>query len=114
VSLIAYSQLIAIKRWADRGLYAVVSQNFARLSQEEASIMLRIFDHIHTVDRIFQHHLQGIPHSYRAPRSEQVPGLEVLERGVAVEGADAESGLGDGFSGVWAVRLKPDRPRPAF
>ena len=81
MSLIPYSQLIAIKRWADRGLYAVVSQNFARLSQEEASIMLRIFDHIHTVDRIFQHHLQGIPHSYRAPRSGQVPGLEVLERG---------------------------------
>ena len=37
-----YSQLIATKRWADRGLYDVVTQNFERLSSEEASIMLRI------------------------------------------------------------------------
>ncbi len=79
--MIPYSQLIAVKRWADRGLYDVVSQNFARLSQEEASIMLRIFDHIHTVDRIFQHHLRGVPHDFKAPRSEQVPELEVLARG---------------------------------
>lgn len=73
-----YSQLVAVKRWADRGLYDVVSQNFERLSPEDASIMLRIFDHIHTVDRIFQHHLQGIPHNYKAPRSEQVPELQTL------------------------------------
>jgi uncharacterized damage-inducible protein DinB len=76
-----YSQMIAIKRWADRGLYDVVSQNFARLSDEEASIMLRILDHIHAVDRIFQHHLQGVPHSYKAPRSEKAPALQALASG---------------------------------
>ena len=76
-----YSQLMAIKRWADRGLYDVVSQNFDRLTQEEASIMLRIFDHIHTVDRIFQHHLRGLPHTFRAPRSEKMPELQELARG---------------------------------
>jgi uncharacterized damage-inducible protein DinB len=73
-----YSQLIAIKRWADRGLYEAVSQNFDRLTPEEASIMLRIFDHIHVVDRIFQHHLQGIPHTFKAPRSAEVPDLRAL------------------------------------
>jgi len=73
-----FSQLIAIKRWADRGLYDVVSQNFDRLTREEASIMLRIFDHIHTVDRIFQSHLQGLPHAFHAPRSSQVPELRAL------------------------------------
>jgi uncharacterized damage-inducible protein DinB len=73
-----YSQLIDIKRWADRGLYDVVSQSFDRLTSEEASIMLRILDHIHTVDRIFQHHLQGLPHTFRAPRSEEIPELQVL------------------------------------
>lgn len=83
----AYSQLIAVKRWADRGLYAAVSQNLERLSREEVSIMLRIFDHIHVVDRIFQHHLQGLPHAYKAPRSEQVPELQVLASG-AQEVAD--------------------------
>jgi uncharacterized damage-inducible protein DinB len=73
-----YSQLMEIKRWADRGLYAAVSQNFDRLSPEESSIMLRILDHIHTVDRIFQHHLRGVPHSFRAARSETLPQLDVL------------------------------------
>jgi uncharacterized damage-inducible protein DinB len=73
-----YSQLIDIKRWADRGLYEAVGQNFGRLNPEEASIMLRILDHIHTVDRIFQHHLQGLPHTFKAPRSETMPELDAL------------------------------------
>jgi uncharacterized damage-inducible protein DinB len=73
-----YAQLIDIKRWADRGLYDVVSRNFDRLTAEEASIMLRIFDHIHVVDRIFQHHLQGLPHRFLAARSEQMPELQTL------------------------------------
>ncbi|HEX5462451.1 MAG TPA: DinB family protein [Steroidobacteraceae bacterium] len=75
-----YSQLMAVKRWADRGLYDAVSRNFERLTREESSIMLRILDHIHTVDRIFQHHLQGLPHAFRAPRSETLPELEALAR----------------------------------
>ena len=78
MTLQPYSQLIAVKRWADRGLYDAVSQNLERLSHEEVSIMLRVFDHIHTVDRIFQHHLQGIPHTFKAPRSERMPELRTL------------------------------------
>ena len=78
MTLQPYSQLIAVKRWADRGLYDAVSQNLERLSQEEVLIMLRVFDHIHTVDRIFQHHLQGIPHTFKAPRSERMPELQAL------------------------------------
>ncbi|MGB6488940.1 MAG: DinB family protein [Steroidobacteraceae bacterium] len=73
-----YSQLIAIKRWADRGLYEVVGRNLERLTHEESSIMLRIFDHMHVVDRIFQHHLRGLPHAFRAPRSETIPELRAL------------------------------------
>ena len=73
-----YAQLIDIKRWADRGLYDVVSRNLDRLSNEDASIMLRIFDHMHTVDRIFQRHLQGVQHTFKAPRSEQMPEFRAL------------------------------------
>lgn len=73
-----YSQLVAVKRWADRGLYEVVSENFDRLTADDASIMLRILDHIHVVDRIFQHHLQGRPHPFNAPRSEKIPELREL------------------------------------
>jgi uncharacterized damage-inducible protein DinB len=73
-----YAQLMEIKRWADRGLYDVVGRNFDRLSAEEGSIMLRILDHIHTVDRIFQHHLRKLPHRFQAPRSETIPEFPAL------------------------------------
>jgi uncharacterized damage-inducible protein DinB len=73
-----YCQLINVKRWADRGLYDAISQNLARLSDEDASIMMRILDHIHTVDKIFKHHLCGVPHTFRAPRSEVMPQLQDL------------------------------------
>jgi uncharacterized damage-inducible protein DinB len=73
-----YSQLIAEKRWADRGLYDVVTRDFERLSKEDAFLMLRILDHIHVVDQIFQHHLQGLPHTFQAPRSQEMPDLRVL------------------------------------
>ena len=73
-----YSQLIEIKRWADRGLYDAVSRNFERLTSEDAWLMLRILDHIHVVDRIFQHHLQGLPHTFQAPRSQEMPELQTL------------------------------------
>jgi len=35
---------------------------------------------IHVVDRIFRHHLQGAPHTFRAPRSEKVPEFQALAR----------------------------------
>jgi uncharacterized damage-inducible protein DinB len=76
-----YSQLIAMKRWADRGLYETVNRNLTRLTREESAIMLRILDHIHAVDRIFQHHLREVPHDFRAARSETVPELQTLESG---------------------------------
>lgn len=76
-----YSQLIAIKRWADCGLYDVVRNNADALTRENTSLMLRIFDHMHVVDRIFQHHLQGLPHTFKAPRSETIPDLTELSNG---------------------------------
>jgi uncharacterized damage-inducible protein DinB len=73
-----YSQLIAAKRWADRGLYDAVMQHSAQLNAEEGTILLRILDHIHAVDRIFQHHLQGRPHTFKAARSAELPQLAAL------------------------------------
>jgi uncharacterized damage-inducible protein DinB len=81
MTCLPYAQLIDIKRWADRGLYDVIGQNFGQLTSEEASIMLRILDHIHAVDRIFQHHLQGLPHSFQAARSSEMPVFDVLAAG---------------------------------
>jgi uncharacterized damage-inducible protein DinB len=73
-----YAQLIEIKRWADRGLYDAVDQNLGSLSNEDVFILLRILDHIHVVDRIFLHHLEGRPHAFTAPRSETLPAFHTL------------------------------------
>jgi len=73
-----YAQLIEVKRWADRGLCDAVRDHRDKLNEQEAHIMLRILDHIHVVDRIFQHHLEGKPHDYRAARSETLPAFDHL------------------------------------
>jgi uncharacterized damage-inducible protein DinB len=74
----SYLQLVSYKRWADRGLYDVVGQQLERLDTHDAVVLLRILDHIHIVDRIFQHHLQGLPLAFQAPRSEQIPEFQAL------------------------------------
>lgn len=73
-----YSHLIRYKQWADRGLYEVAATNFDRLGTQDATILLRVLDHIHVVDRVFQHHLQRLPHTFHAPRSEETPNLQRL------------------------------------
>jgi uncharacterized damage-inducible protein DinB len=77
-----YAQLIDVKRWADLGLCEAARSNFDRLGEQEASLMLRVLDHIHTVDRIFQHHLLGTPHGFTAARSEVTPPFETLAAGM--------------------------------
>jgi uncharacterized damage-inducible protein DinB len=72
------TQMVEVKRWADRGLYEVVGRHFHELNADEASIMLRILDHMHAVDRIFQHHLRGVPHDFKAARSQIIPDLAPL------------------------------------
>jgi uncharacterized damage-inducible protein DinB len=41
-----------------------------------------VADHEHVVDRIFQHHLQGLPHAFQAPHSKEVPDFQSLADGV--------------------------------
>lgn len=94
-----YAQLVDMKRWADRGLYEVVGQNLDRLSKEETSIMLRILDHIHAVDRIFQHHLLGSPHDFTAARSQEVPAFQTL--------ADGTRDVDDWYA-AYVRRLSPE------
>jgi uncharacterized damage-inducible protein DinB len=73
-----YAQLIDVKRWADRGLCDVAGATLERLSQEDAALLLRVLDHIHTVDVIFQHHLLGRRHTFQAARSETMPQFQAL------------------------------------
>jgi uncharacterized damage-inducible protein DinB len=60
----------------------VIGQNLDRLGVQDAAILLRILDHINVVDRIFRHHLQGLPHTFQAPRSEQIPEFTALAESV--------------------------------
>ncbi len=73
-----YSQLVRYIQWADRGLYEVVGKNLDRLSAEDTTILLRLLDHMHVVDTIFQHHLQGVPHGFKAPQSVDLPDFPSL------------------------------------
>ena len=79
----SYAQLIEIKRWADRGLYEVAGRHLEALSAEDAFLLLRVLDHIHAVDRIFQTHLQGHPHGFKAARSEVTPEFATLAKSAA-------------------------------
>jgi uncharacterized damage-inducible protein DinB len=73
-----YSMLVRAKQWADLGLHETIAQNFDRLDAQDAAIVPLILDHIQVVDRIFQHHLQGLPHGFGAPRSEVTPEIATL------------------------------------
>ena len=77
-----YSNLIRCKQWADRGLETLVADNSDRLEAEDAFIVLRILDHFHVVDRIFQHHLLSMAHPFTGPRSEVVPDAATLAAGI--------------------------------
>ncbi len=74
-----YSQLVGVKRWADLELCETIEKCRDSLDEREMSILLRLLDHIHVVDHIFQHHLEGKPHPYRAAHSEMLPGLSAMK-----------------------------------
>jgi uncharacterized damage-inducible protein DinB len=99
-----YAQLVDIKRWADRGLYEAAGRNLDQLSAADTHLLLRVLDHIHVVDRIFQHHLTGRPHTFQAPRSETLPDFQALAAGVR----EVDDWYGDYASSL--TKAEVDRP----
>lgn len=75
-------QLVAYKQWADRSLYELARGVLERMDAADAAILMQILDHMHAVDRIFQHHLRGVPHTFQAPRSRQMPDFDRLDDSV--------------------------------
>ncbi len=73
-----YSTLVRCKQWADGGLHAAIARGWDRLDAQDQAIVPLILDHMHAVDRIFQHHLLGRPHGFAAPRSAVTPSLAQL------------------------------------
>jgi uncharacterized damage-inducible protein DinB len=78
-----HSLLVRYKRWADQGLYDVITSNIGQLGDEDISNLIRVLDHIHVVDQIFRRHLEGRPNSYGAPRSKRLPELPTLKLNAA-------------------------------
>ena len=77
-----YLQLFDVKCWADRGLCDTIGENADRLDIEEKAILVQILDHFHVVDRIFQHHLLGRAHHFKAARSDVPPAFDELARSI--------------------------------
>jgi len=73
-----YRTLMHYKRWATNGLNAVIAENLERIAADEQVLVLRLLDHIQAVDEIFSHNLDARPHGYQAPRSVELPSLDVL------------------------------------
>ncbi|WP_394828120.1 DinB family protein [Pendulispora albinea] len=72
--------LVTHGAWANRQLFAALGKVDSFASQNGANLIVRVLDHAHIVSRIFQAHLQGVPHSYKATQSEVLPTLEELDR----------------------------------
>src|SRR5262245_55993546 len=73
-----YAKLIHYKQWADGGLYRVVAEHLDGLADCEKVVLLQVLDHMHAVDRIFQHHLLGKRHGYERARSPEPMPFAVL------------------------------------
>jgi uncharacterized damage-inducible protein DinB len=72
------AKLIHYKKWADGGLYQAVTGHFDSLPDFDKAVLLQVLDHMHAVDRIFQHHLLGKRHGYERARSPEPMPFAVL------------------------------------
>lgn len=72
------AKLIGYKKWADSGLYRVVAEQLDHLPDFDKGVVLQVLDHMHAVDRIFQHHLLGKRHGYERARSREPMPFAVL------------------------------------
>src|SRR5215467_3179551 len=72
------AKLIYYKKWADGGLYQVVEGHLDHLADFDKGVLLQVLDHMHAVDRIFQHHLLGKRHGYERARSPEPMPFAVL------------------------------------
>lgn len=75
-----YDTLMRYKRWATNGLNARIAANLHLIDERDLMVVLRLLDHIQTVDEIFGDNLEGRVHGRRSPRSFELPEFETLAR----------------------------------
>lgn len=95
-----YRMAMRYKRWATNGLNETIAGNLDRIGADDRHAILRLLDHIQTVDEIFSHNLEGRRHGYSAPRSAELPSFDLL--------ADKAGAMGDWYVG-YAGNLTPEK-----
>lgn len=82
-----YCTLMRFRDWATNDLYGVLADCHEGLPEPDRTIVLRVLDHMHTVEDIFRHNLERRPHAFRAPRSAVMPPFEELRSASRAIGA---------------------------
>ncbi|HAT33798.1 MAG TPA: damage-inducible protein DinB [Janthinobacterium sp.] len=67
--------MLAYRAWANRELFAVLEALPEDVDATLRHTMVRVLNHVYVVDRIFQAHLQGVPHGYTALNTAATPEL---------------------------------------
>lgn len=75
--------LFEYKRWANAELVDALAAARERMSPEAFTLGVRILNHTHVVDRIFQAHLKGEPHAFTATNTPETPTPEALKASLA-------------------------------
>lgn len=75
-----YDTLMRYKRWATNGLNARIAAALDRIDERDLMLVLRLLDHIQTVDEIFGDNLEGRPHRRTAAHSFELPAFDTLAR----------------------------------
>ncbi|MCH7371617.1 DinB family protein [Aeromonas sp. MR16] len=70
--------LFRYKAWADGELLDAIATLDPQIHGEAHHNALRVFNHIHVVDAIFQANLQGLPHGFSATNTPETPTLAAL------------------------------------
>mgnify|MGYP001313605585 CR=1 FL=1 len=72
--------LVTHLAWANRQLFGALREIASFESQPGADLIVRLLERVHVVSRIFQAHLQGVPHGFVSTQSAAPPSLEELDR----------------------------------
>lgn len=74
--------LFRYKAWADGELLDALATLDPHIHGEAHHNALRVFNHIHVVDAIFQANLQGMPHGFSATNTPETPTLAALRSAI--------------------------------
>ncbi len=97
--------LFAQKSWANHELFNALAQVDAEQHAATLHMAIRMLNHIHVVDRIFQAHLQGLAHGYSAANTDATPALGELHFAVAETDAWFERHVAEADIGTMGERI---------